>query len=290
MHGSTTVAAFGAPELLRVQSVMQSKGWAHSYVNKQTGRIRRMFRWGRPRGLVPPGLDHDLSCVDPIRGKSARVKLVPRDQVYAIRDEVSIQVWTMIEIQMLSGCRPGEVVQMRPCGIDQSASPWEYRPFRHKTEHHGHDRVIYLNHAAQAALEALLDGRAPDSPIFSPTEAVQSHHKLRSERRVVPQSCGNRPGSNRVKNPRRSAGQSYTTASYGRAIRRACERAGIPVWSPNRLRHLFATEIRAEHGVDVATTLLGHSRVETTQIYAEKAIDRARDAIAKVDRDGPTLS
>jgi site-specific recombinase XerD len=40
--------------------------------------------------------------------------------------------------------------------------------------------------------------------------------------------------------------------------------------------------LRAEFGLDVAKAVLGHSRVETTQIYAEIDQVRAMEAMARV--------
>jgi integrase len=64
----------------------------------------------------------------------------------------------------------------------------------------------------------------------------------------------------------------YSTDSYGAAIKRACERLGIEVWSPNRLRHTAATQMRAEAGLDASWALLGHERPDTTLIYAEQRL------------------
>ena len=41
-------------------------------------------------------------------------------------------------------------------------------------------------------------------------------------------------------------------------------------WHPNQLRHTFATAVRKQHGLEAAQVLLGHSRADVTQIYAEK--------------------
>ena len=43
-------------------------------------------------------------------------------------------------------------------------------------------------------------------------------------------------------------------------------RRGVP---PNQLRHLFATEVRTAYGLEAAQVLLGHSRADVTQVYAE---------------------
>ena len=45
-------------------------------------------------------------------------------------------------------------------------------------------------------------------------------------------------------------------------------------WSPNQLRHALATKVRREFDIDAAKTLLGHSQLNTTGIYAE--MDRKR--------------
>jgi site-specific recombinase XerD len=63
--------------------------------------------------------------------------------------------------------------------------------------------------------------------------------------------------------------------SYALAIRRACERAGVPHWAPNQLRHARATELRKTYGLDAAGAVLGHAKLETTQIYAEKNAELA---------------
>src|SRR6185369_5668350 len=41
-------------------------------------------------------------------------------------------------------------------------------------------------------------------------------------------------------------------------------------WHPNQLRHTFATKVRKEHGLEAAQVLLGHSKADVTQVYAEK--------------------
>ncbi len=34
----------------------------------------------------------------------------------------------MVRFQRLTGARPGEVCQLRPCDVDWSGDVWEYRP------------------------------------------------------------------------------------------------------------------------------------------------------------------
>ncbi len=66
-------------------------------------------------------------------------------------------------------------------------------------------------------------------------------------------------------------GWCYSTASYRRAIARACRRAGVAIWHPNQLRHSAATEIRRRFGLEAAQLVLGHSSALVTEaVYAER--------------------
>jgi integrase/recombinase XerD len=52
------------------------------------------------------------------------------------------------------------------------------------------------------------------------------------------------------------------TKFYGRLI-------GVPALKPHDLRHGFAMEMYSEHGdIEKVRALLGHQRIDTTQIYA----------------------
>lgn len=111
-------------------------------------------------------------------------------------------------------------------------------------------------------LEFMLD-RPTDAYLFSPRDAER-------ERR---DKCKTHRRTNRKPNPvktERKLGEHYTAASYRRAVERACGKAGVPVWTPHRLRHNAATEIRQEFGLEAAQVMLGHSRADVTQIYAER--------------------
>lgn len=62
--------------------------------------------------------------------------------------------------------------------------------------------------------------------------------------------------------------------SYGHAIAKACQRAGVPRWYPHQLRHNAATWLRKEFGLEVARVVLGHRTAAVTEVDAE--VDRAR--------------
>ena len=43
-----------------------------------------------------------------------------------------------------------------------------------------------------------------------------------------------------------------------------------PATRVDTVRHRAATELRKQYGVEVAQVMLGHTKIETAQIYAEK--------------------
>jgi integrase len=68
-------------------------------------------------------------------------------------------------------------------------------------------------------------------------------------------------------NSAKKPGNMYTRNSYNTAIARACEKAGIPRWTPNQLRHAAGTEAAAHVSVQAAKEFLGHASTATTEKY-----------------------
>ncbi|MDX2201032.1 MAG: site-specific integrase [Phycisphaerae bacterium] len=278
-YGMTRVADFGPTALKTVRQKMIEKKLSRRVVNFRVNRIRRVFKWGVENELVPPGVLHALQAVAPLRaGRSdAReigpVRPVTEETVNAILPHVTPQVRAMIELQQLTGMRPNEVTAMRPMDIDRNQATWVYRPARHKTEHHGIERVIYLGPRAQAIVTPFLS-RPADAYLFSPKEAVkQTRDRLRR---------GNNPPKKRRPRPKRVAGNRYTRRSYYYAIKRACKKANVEVWGPNRLRHSTATYLRKRFGIEAARVVLGHRSSAVTEVYAELDRAKAADIMAEV--------
>ena len=53
-------------------------------------------------------------------------------------------------------------------------------------------------------------------------------------------------------------------------------------WHPHQLRHSYATRVRKEFGLEAAQILLGHTKADVTQIYAERDMGRAATVAAKI--------
>jgi integrase len=72
----------------------------------------------------------------------------------------------------------------------------------------------------------------------------------------------------------------YSSASYGRAITRACEAHGIPRWHAHQLRHARSTDALSKHGVAAARALLGHKSLSMVSRYAAADLSDAKKAVA----------
>jgi integrase/recombinase XerD len=78
-------------------------------------------------------------------------------------------------------------------------------------------------------------------------------------------------------------GGHYTRASFWRIVRRYAAAAGIvPLPSPHKLRHSFATHLlRGGADLRAVQAMLGHADLGTTEIYTRVAQDHIRAAHAK---------
>jgi integrase len=113
-----------------------------------------------------------------------------------------------------------------------------------------------------------VEAQPADAYLFSPAEAMAERaadrRALRKSRVQPSQLCRKVPA------PGRKPGEVYGVQAYGKAIARACKAAGVPHFHPHRLRHARATEIRRLFGVEAAKTVLGHSQLSVTEVYAER--------------------
>jgi integrase len=135
LYGNFPVQQFGPLALKNVREDMLKGGTlCRKEINKRIGRIVRMFKWGVENELVDPMIHHALAQVKGLaRGRcsvreSQPVKPVSGAHIEAVRPLVSRQVRAMIDLQLLTGMRPGEVCQIRTGDIDRTQAVWVYRP------------------------------------------------------------------------------------------------------------------------------------------------------------------
>jgi integrase len=287
LFGSTPAAGFGPKDLELVRQAMIEAQLGRKTINGRVGRLKRMFRWGTKEGLVPPGSYHALLAVEGLKRhrtaakETGPVTTVSEKHVLAALSHVNPVVRAMAQVQELSGMRPQDVRNLRTCDVDLSGDVWVYTPWTHKTEHHGHVRRIAIGPKAQAILKPFLRPDDPKSYVFSPRAAVMA---VRAERRRLRKTPITPSERNRCRKShrKRTFCVQYLKDAYALAIARACFKAGVPTWSPNRLRHNCATKIRTLYGLDVAAAVLGHRLGTVTEIYAEADFRKAIEVMREI--------
>lgn len=284
-HGEEDVADFGPVKLKDLRELMiDPNDWSRKHINESVNRIRRMFAWACENELVPPTVHHALQSVAGLkRGRSKardtkRVTVVDDATIESTLKHAPEIVADMIRLQRLTGARPGEVCQLRPCDIDRSCEVWIYEPGDHKMEHYGTQRLIMIGPKAQAILRLYLQ-RDPQSYCFSPLETHWMTRRRRGEEgsRDPYDVILARAHQVAIKRRRqqRLKDKPYDAGSYRVAIHRACLKAGLEKWSPNRLRHTAATEVRKRFGLEAAQVVCGHQNADVTQVYAERDLSLA---------------
>lgn len=282
LYGSERVATFGPKRLKAVRERMIKMRWCRSSINKNMSRIRSVFRWGVENEIVAPNVLHGLQALRGLsRGRTEAVESepvlpVPDGHINAVCPFVSSQVWALIQLQLHTGARAGELVGLRAVDIDTSGRVWAFRPEYHKTSHHEIKRVIFFGPTSQAILRPFMADRPIDAPLFSPREAEAERHAEAETHRRPDQQPNERKTNRKI-------GDVYTVGSYRRRIHRACVESETPQWSPHRLRHNAATRLRAEAGIDVAQTVLGH-RIGSviTELYAEANVSKAIEIVRRI--------
>jgi integrase len=326
-YGHSLARDFGPLALKVCRSKMIGKNWARTYINSQVDRIRRMFRWAAEEEWLPGSVFDNLAKVTSLRkGKSearesARVRPVSDEIVDATLGFLHPVARAMVELQRLTGMRPGEVCRMRGIDIETSPPVWVFRPGSdvgsegdHKTAHHGHERAVLIGPRAQEVLRPWLK-MDPTEYLFSPKVAEELRNATRRRNRTSPLTPSQAARAAK-KRPKRAKRQRYLVAAYRLAIYRACDRAFPPPpplakrehetwkgwrarltvedraalrrwrrsnrWHPHQLRHSAATELRKEFGIEAARIILGHATLSATQVYAERDLERARQIMGQV--------
>jgi integrase len=291
LYGHTLAETFGPLSLEAVREFMINQpvgdkvGLCRGVINQRIGKIIRAFRWAVSKEMIPVTVLNALEAVQPLqRHRSAAreteaVRPVSEALVNDTLPFLSPTVSDMIQVQLLTGMRSGEVCIMRGCDLDTTGEVWLFRPSTHKTMHVGKDRVIALGPQAQEIVKRYLKTDT-QAYLFSPREDRERRFAEMRTRRKTPvqpsQIC------RKKKKPVRVPGVRYTPRAMAHAVQRACKRGRLESWHPHQLRHSHATEVRRQFGLEAAQVALGHSGAKVTEIYAEKNLDLAKKVAAKV--------
>lgn len=328
LFGQMDPASFGPLALRQVRQAMIEANLTRRVVNARIDRIKRMFRWAVSFELVQPSVWHGLTSLRGLRRgqhgvrEAPGIKPVPLEAVEATLPHLGEFLRAMVQVQLLTACRAGEVIVMRTCDIDFSTDPWVFRPEKHKGQWRGLSREILIGRKAQEILQPFLRHDEPEAYVFPAHRGrpprVELLHRLRQQWKpddyLTPAHAAELVGTSRpyvfklcyakrkirvqkkgywtrvnlydlidcMSRNQRPPGEKYKRRSYTHGIATACKRAGVPRWSPLQLRHAAATLIRAKYGIEAAQIVLGHARADVTQIYAERDTSKARQIIAEI--------
>lgn len=284
-YGRERVRDFGPLKLKAVRQAMADAELCRTNINRQVARIRQVVKWGVENELIPVEIHQALCAVSGLRRgrqgvrESEPVRAVSEADIEATMKHLPQVVADMVRLQLLTGARPGEICMMRPCDVSRDGEVWSYRPRRHKTEHHGKDRIIFIGPEGQTILLPYLL-RDSEACCFSPRDSEAKRNEERRENRQSPMTPSQR--TRQQKRKTKVLKDHYAKDAYNRAVSRACRKAGVSVWSPNRLRHARATLLRAKFGIEAAQVVLGHSSPQTTLIYAEADRQKAAEIARQI--------
>ena len=296
--GRTDASEFKALRFKAIRQIIAENGVSETkpapicryVVNKYCRHIIRAFKLAAENEKLSADNYQSMKAVETLRkGRTdARetdpIKPVSLETIEKTKQHLHGIAADMVRLQLLTAMRPGELCQLKPSCIDRSGDIWLFTPEHHKNEHRDQDRIVCIGQEAQDILRPYLL-RDPNAFCFDPSEAVEQQRRKRNLERTTPSNQGNYQGKTKVKrNPKRQAGKCYTTRSYRRVIHRACDAAGIPRWSPNRIRKTAGTIIRKASGsLEASQAVLGHKSKSTTErFYAELDVSLAADVMRQI--------
>jgi integrase len=272
-HAAAKAEDFQPLELKAFRDGLIKDKLSRGVINAIAAIVKRMFKWAVSEQLCSVYTYQAIMTVEALKKnrseakEPAKVKAVDEKVVRAIMAHTTPVVAAMIELQMLTGMRSGELVIMRPCDVNRKGKIWQYVPASHKTAHHDHERKVAIGPKAQAILAPYLE-REPEAYCFSPKESM-------AQRPVT------------VRGAIELVKDRYNTGSYRRAVHYAVEAAQkendkLPHFFPHQLRHTAATKIRKHLGLDAARAALGQRSLGIADEYAEIDKGLAQKAAKKL--------
>jgi len=254
-----TFAEFTLPTLRACLADALRSGLARSTMARRTAAARAFSTWAYERGhldsdvaarLATPQVNRHLpDVVTPARAGQLVEAEINADAASpeAARDRA------MLELLYATGMRVAELTGLDIADIDAS------RRLARVTGKGNKQRVVPFGDNAATALEAWL-ARRPE--LLKPGAAASSTSSASSAAEAL--FLGSRGGR-------------IDQRQVRRVVERAAQRTGDSDLSPHALRHSAATHM-LEGGADlrVVQELLGHSSLQTTQIYTHVSAQRLK--------------
>ena len=304
--GPLPVDEFRPQQFKEIRGLLVIDGCNRRYTNDQMNRVKKIFEYAAGEGdLIDEAIWARLDKVSFLREgqavpeaggmippESKETPLVDVNHVLACLPHMSPVLKAMVVLEFNTGMRPSEIFKMKPILIDRTGDEWIYRlgmkgpdgePIEtHKTQKKTRkSRVIPIVGASREALEPFMD-RDANAYCFSPAESRQWWRDQASAKRTTPLNQGEFPGSRAARRKpgsklKRQPRDQWNKDGYRQAIHLACDKAGVPHWTPYQLRHTAATEVYERCGEEAAKDLLGHTHVQTTRRYARVSEKKAME-------------
>ena len=225
-------------------------GRSRATLARRTAAARAFSTWAYRQGYI----DHDAAArlkapkvnralPNVVRGERA-TELVEADTADDAPPDEHLRDRAMLELLYATGMRVGELTGLNLADIDLA------RGLARVTGKGNKQRVVPFGREATLALNEWLE--------FGRSELANG----KAEDAVFVGSRGGRIGQRQVR----------------RVVERAGQRAGVSDISPHTLRHTAATHM-LEGGADlrVVQEMLGHSSLQTTQIYTHVSAQRLKN-------------
>jgi integrase len=274
LFGVTPAEEFDVLRLRTVRDAMIRLGWSRSFINKQVKRLRMVIRWAVGWKLVSQTLADSLKAVEPLEAGDSEApesrprSAVPNDRIQAIRPHLPERYRDMVDLMLLTGCRPGELINLTTGQIDRSGEIWRVALAKHKTAHKGKSRTLFFNTSAQLILRKYLQAD-PAAKLFPGARGDRFSDAMK----IACEEAFGMPAELRSRRRHR-----LTPAMEAQAKAWHRENSFTPHW----LRHTVATKIADEMGTEAAQRLLGHAGRAMTEHYSRAAEKQAIEAVRKL--------
>jgi integrase len=236
------VSDFRPRDLRAVQLEMIARGWCRRHINACVRRIKTMFAWGVEQELVAPEVTGALRMVRAL--KEGRSTAREKSEIEAVPDST---IEAILPLMSPAAAAAVEIMRYSAC------RPGEVKFITVEALDRS-DQDCWKVHLARHKTSYAGKRR---TLYFGPKcQAILARWLVKA-------------GTGRI--------FPITHSGLRTAIARACDKAGLPRFGPNALRHRAGTEARKHSGLEGAQHLLGHSHARVTEIYAELDSQKARE-------------
>src|SRR5262249_37419121 len=149
-----------------VRAKMVEKKLCRKTINARVQILQRAWRWCLSEDLVPSDSYESVAAVTSLRlgaaGCEERPAVKPANPEHVQATVKAMQRFSpfladAVQVQMLSGLRPGEAMRLRHDEMDCTAQDvWVWRPQKHKTAHRGKRKAHVIGPRAVAILSQYL--------------------------------------------------------------------------------------------------------------------------------------